>query len=140
MSGTTDRATIEKAEAELHAEHKQIHVAAAELQTIKDAPKLIQKLTDLHQLLREHFAHEEFPGGLYDRMGACSAQFRHEVRQLAGEHYEVLTTVLSLRKRLWDEGQDGVSDVIQDVGDVVATVRGHEIREHELVTKAKESA
>ena len=140
MSEKTDRATIEQAETQLRDEHKGIHVAAAELMTIKDAPTLVDRLNNLHALLRNHFAHEEFPGGLYDLMGACSLQFRQEVRELIGEHYEVLSTVLSLSKRLQLEGQDGVSDAIQDVAAVVDIVRGHEKREHEMVAKAKESA
>ena len=43
-------------------------------------------LEELHDLLVRHFSHEQFPGGLYEQLGAYGPEHHGTIRELIGEH------------------------------------------------------
>jgi len=134
---TTDVASIEEAEAALVAEHGRLGELVRRLDAAEDAEALAPLLADLHGALHEHFAHEEYPGGLYERVGACSATFRHRVRALVDDHYQILAKVYGLsRTAVTAKGPD-LPELQRSVGDVVAWLKRHEALEHELFELAK---
>ena len=137
MGGIINHQGIVEAEVRLRLEHQEIGTIAGGLRQVRDADALVIKLMELHEFLRRHFAHEEYPGGLYDQIGACSGSHRDQVHELVDEHYNLLSVVLSLTNEVRDGGPDAVTDVLGEIDDVLANVRDHESREHRLVAELK---
>ena len=135
--GTTDVAAIVEAAAALTSEHRRLGELVRRLEAAEDAEALAPLLADLHGALHEHFAHEEYPGGLYERVGACSAAFRHRVRVLVDDHYQILATVYGLSRSAVTARGDALAELKVAVGEVVAWLQRHEALEHELFELAK---
>ena len=97
-------------------------------------------LEQLHTLLIRHFSHEQFPGGLYERMGAHGSRYHDELKTLIEDHCTILSAVRGLleRTRIADETEE--TRLLGDVGQVLAHLREHERREHALADKLLASA
>jgi len=131
-----DAAAVAEAEASLREEHRQMADLLNRICGETGLPALRTLLDELHTTLKEHYAHEEYPGGLYDSMGALSREFRDIVRQLVDEHYRMLSAVSGLSRRARDSGEQEPKDLIQEAHQIVASLRLHESREHELAAAA----
>ena len=134
MTEKPDRHGLETPEAQLEAEHRAINDLVTRVEGARDARALVAPLADLRKLLSDHFAHEERPGGLYDRMGVVSAEFRDRVRTLVDEHFRLLSTVRTLEQQS-KSGAGG--DIVREARSIGASLRQHEKLEQELVEAAK---
>lgn len=136
MSETTNRDLITEAEADLRDEHQHLHQLAGQLQEVSDVAGLRELTDELYNQLRAHFRNEEYPGGLYDRIGATSPHHAEDVRELVGEHYHVLTSVFRLRAMAYQDDRESISDIVDELEAVMTTIREHEKREHKLAAEA----
>lgn len=119
---------------ELSGEHRDIHALAGSLAeaTVAEAGPLLDRL---HDLLLRHFAHEEYPGGFYDALGACAPATRDDLRVLVDQHFLIVSKLQSLRERARrpDERAHPTFAVEKDA--LATLLREHERREMELVSR-----
>ena len=120
--------------AELADEHRQVMALVERIQAPCTAQELPDLLSSLHDLLVDHFAHEQFPGGLYESMGAHLPEHHDTLRILIREHCEILSAVRALVERRRN-GIDVGSDSRADVAEVIDRLHQHETREHELARR-----
>jgi hypothetical protein len=133
-STAVDRQSIEAALTELDTEHHAIGRLLERLGQTHEPGRLGATFAELRALLSDHFAHEERPGGLYDRMGVVSATYRDRVRALVDDHFRILAQIRSLEKR--SRETPAPSDLEQEARSVQALLREHEQREKELTQAA----
>lgn len=133
---TDTKVDVKQAADDLKDEHKHLRSMLDRLADAPDLATLRQALEEVHPKLHEHFAHEEYPGGFYDRMGACSGEFRNEVRALVDQHYRFLALIRDLSSRAKDAGEDEVAELQREAQDLVKLLHEHEVVEHELAAKA----
>jgi len=138
MTDPTMPQTVEAAEAELHDEHRALRDMVGRVQAAEDVITLAPLLDELHPLLQLHFAHEEYPGGLYDRLGTQAPQFRHDVRQLVDEHFRMLSMIRGLAVRARTPGDDEPAEILDEARRLVAWLADHERREHAMARAARE--
>ena len=128
------------AHAALAEEHAQI---MALLDVLKDAPdpsQLVRRLEELHTLLVNHFAREQFPGGLYESMGAFGSCWHEDLRELIRDHCLILSEargVLERARKSTPETQDALrANVIA----LVEQLSEHERKEHRLAERLQSNA
>jgi len=131
-----DAAAVAEAEASLREEHRQMEDLLNRISGETGLPALRNLLDELHTTLKQHYAHEEYPGGLYDSMGALSPEFSDIVRQLVDEHYRMISAVRGLSRRVRDAGEQAPKELIQEAHQIVASLNAHESREHDLAAAA----
>jgi hypothetical protein len=129
------RSDIEKTYRALADEHRHIMSLVQRLEQHHSLVHLVPMLEELHALLIKHFAHEQFPGGLYESLGAYGPAHHEELRVLVNEHCVILSALRGVleRARLANETQAAV--ILDDVASVVRSLHQHEHREHELAEK-----
>lgn len=127
------RRNLEASITELENEHHTISALLGRLGDARDAGTLTAALHDLRRLLADHFAHEEQPGGLYDRLGVVSEQYRDRVRTLVDDHFKILSTVRTLEK----QAGENKPEIVEAARGLQALLAHHESREHEMVNLAK---
>lgn len=110
-------------------EHAELKGLWGRLKTAKNPQALLPVLDELHPRLREHFEHEELPGGLYDTLGARSA----EVRDLVDDHFVLLSAVRGLcaEARSPAAGQR----LLKEAAAVAERLRSHEQKELQLALR-----
>lgn len=125
---------------ELADEHRELMSLVDRIQAHHGIIGLGPLLEQLHTLLIRHFSHEQFPGGLYERMGAHGSRYHDELKTLIEDHCTILSAVRGLleRTRIADETEE--TRLLGDVGQVLAHLREHERREHALADKLLASA
>lgn len=125
---------------ELADEHRELMSLVERIQSHHGIIGLSPLLEQLHTLLIRHFSHEQFPGGLYERMGAHGSRYHDELKTLIEDHCTILSAVRGLleRTRIADETDE--TRLLGDVGQVLAHLREHERREHALADKLFASA
>jgi hypothetical protein len=128
--------TLQKATQDLQDDHSRLHQLIDELGHAGDLAQLSAYLTTLHDRLTAHFNAEERPGGLYDTLGFCAAEFRRPLGQLVDDHFRLAATLRSLRERARAIGGVDVDTLRVDVARLVAALAEHERRELELVQRA----
>jgi hemerythrin len=129
--------TLREVEAKLKDEHKQLASALLQLEAVQETSELAGILDDLHPLLHQHFAHEEYPGGLYDSLGATTPEFRDRVRELVDDHYRILSVVRSTAERArYGAGEDRRT-LLKEGQEIVGWLRRHEEKEHQLAAEAR---
>ncbi len=113
-------------------EHREIMSLVSRIEAPCADGELPELLHTLHHRLVDHFAHEQFPGGLYECMGATDDSYREELKVLVRDHCELLSrsSVLAERARTGAQGDEG--QLREDVAGLVARLRDHEQREHLL--------
>lgn len=117
---------------ELSGEHHEIHHLAAELATT--TPATAGPLLDnLHALLLRHFAHEEYPGGLYDALGATGPAVREDLRVLVDQHFLIVSKLQSLRERVRRPDEVALPAFAADLAEFATLLNSHEQRELEMV-------
>ena len=131
------RGAVDHAIRDLEQEHLRLKQLSAKLLLTSEAADLAPLVRELRAALRDHFAHEEHPGGLYDRMGACSARFRDQVLTLIDDHYRILATLRMLSDSI--ESRRASADELEvEARGLADRLLAHELREHELAHAAAE--
>lgn len=121
--------------AELGNEHRRVMALVERLRAHRELAGLVPLLSELHEVLVHHFSHEQFPGGLYECMGAYGVEHHEDIKVLVREHCLILSAVRSLleRARLAEPGAEG--PLLVEAGELVEQIEGHERREHALAEK-----
>lgn len=129
------RAQLELAHSQLSDEHRTIMALVGRLKRNAHDAELEPLLEELHKNLVNHFAHEQFPGGLYESMGAYGSAYHNDLRVLIGEHCTILSAVRGLLEKVRLCGARTQPGLHEDVADVVAWLEAHEHKEHKLADK-----
>lgn len=129
------RSTIEQTYKALGDEHRQIMQLVERLEQHRTLVHLVPLLEELHELLINHFAHEQFPGGLYESLGAYGSAYHNELRVLVNEHCVILSSMRGVleRARVASEAQE--ARILADVATVIGKLHEHEHKEHALAQK-----
>lgn len=120
---------------ELAGEHAELMALVARIDAHPRLPGLLPLLESLHEMLIHHFAHEQFPGGLYESLGAYGSEHHEEIRALVGEHCAILSEVRGLLENTRAAGPAAGPDLLARRDAVLALVRAHEGREHRLADR-----
>ena len=135
-SANDGKVALAMARDELSHEHAAIRGLLDDLRAKAASPKDAKPLlSDLHRTLAKHFAHETYPGGFYEAIGACKTEFLGDLRVLVDEHFLLLSTTQSLRERA-ERGAADEDAFGQDITGLLERLASHEQREHQLVEKA----
>ena len=117
---------------ELRDEHAELMALIDRLSTQKRVVDLLPDLEVLHNLLIKHFAHEQFPGGLYESMGINGAAYHDDLKVLVEDHCVILSAVSVLLERARVSTGQTRADIFTQRDKVIAAIREHEKREHAL--------
>ena len=128
---------LEQVHAEMADEHRRIMDLVSRIESESNLSVLPAMLRELHDLLVNHFAHEQFPGGLYESMGAHGPDYHEDLKVLVREHCTVLSTARALVERARAVDLQGGAKLLGEVADLLQMLRDHEVREHRLVEKLK---
>lgn len=134
---TYDDGSIGAAEAQLRSEHRALNALLKRAVETASADTLTSLLRSLHTELHQHFANEEYPGGLYERMGVLGPRFREEVRHLVDDHYKILATISEMSDRA--VAGESPSELVEELLALVEWMREHEDREHRMASEARSS-
>jgi hypothetical protein len=129
--------TLDEIHAELAGEHREIMGLVARLESGCSARELPGVLKTLHDSLVDHFAREQFPGGLYEALGACEPAYHEDLRVLVREHCSLLSSARGLLERSHHVAPRDWPGLLEDVAALAAALHAHEHREHRLVEKLK---
>jgi hypothetical protein len=120
---------------ELEREHQELTVLVERVRTHRSTIGLAPLLEELHTSLIKHFSHEQFPGGLYERMGAHGSRYHDELKVLVRDHCVILSAVRGLLERTRIADAQGEPALLIDVAEVLTQLHDHEHREHALADK-----
>lgn len=134
-----DQNALLQVEGALREEHRRLEHLMDLLQAAKDLPTLVASADELRQALTTHFAHEEHPGGLYDSLKLCVPEHRKELAQLVEDHRHLGATLWQLYRRA-GELDARFQELRTEVAQLVAALREHERREHDLAQQALETS
>lgn len=133
------QASFEDVHGELADEHEEIMALVGGIRAEQQVGALPRMLEELHLLLIDHFAHEQFPGGLYERMGARSPTNEDLLKELVREHCTILSDVRALLERSQRVvDADAEADLLARVQTTVGSLLAHEQKEHQLVERIKQ--
>lgn len=127
-------ANLATVRAELSGEHRDIQALTGQLAAVA-AHEAVPLLDRLHDVLLRHFAHEEYPGGFYDALGACSPAARDDLRLLVDQHFLIVSKLQSLRERARRPDEAAHPSFAADLAGLSALLGEHERREMEMVTR-----
>lgn len=131
---------LDEVHGELATEHRTIMALITRIEGEREVADLSRLLDELHGSLIDHFAHEQFPGGLYERMGAMTPAYHEDIRTLVRDHCLILSSVSALLERSQSGRPGRESELLQDVAAMTRALHEHEHREHLLVEKLKSEA
>ena len=131
---------LSQAHTELADEHQAIMALVEQIGGTHEVVALPPLLEALHDSLIDHFAHEQFPGGLYECMGAYDARYHEDIRELVREHCVLLSTIRGLVERSQWVARDEETKLLNDVSGFVSALESHERKEHRLVRKLRRDA
>jgi hypothetical protein len=119
---------------ELSGEHRDIEALTGQLAGAggREATPILDRL---HEVLLRHFAHEEYPGGFYDALGACSPAVRDELRVLVDQHFLIVSKLQSLRERARRPDEAAHPSFGADMAGLSTLLSEHERREMEMVAR-----
>ena len=120
---------------ELAEEHRGLVDLVARIRAHREVIGLAPMIEDLHALLIRHFSREQFPGGLYERMGAYGSRYHAELKVLVEEHCTILSSVRGILERIRGTSRADEAVLLGDVRDVLDRLGDHERREHTLAEK-----
>lgn len=132
--------SLHEVHAELAEEHRRIMALVEHIEAETRAASLPPLLDELHDLLVDHFAHEQFPGGLYESMGAYGPEHADDLKALVREHCIILSNARGLLVRSHVVQGPDEAQLLEDVRAMIEQLRDHEHREHRLVEKLKAGA
>lgn len=134
------RVRFDQAHAALAEEHAQIIALLNDLTHNPDQSLLVSRLKRLHTLLVNHFAHEQFPGGLYESMGAFGSCCHDDLRELIREHCLILSEARAVLERAQTMAPDALDELNNDVMALSELLFRHEHKEHRLAERLKSAA
>ncbi len=126
---------VEQVYKELADEHESIMQLLDRIQQHGTVLHLVPLLEELHAVLIKHFAHEQFPGGLYESLGAYGPEYHDDLRVLVNEHCWILSSVRGVLERARLANEDNAEDILRDVASIVQSLHEHERKEHQLAEK-----
>jgi hypothetical protein len=129
------RTDIEKSYRALAEEHQQIMNLVHRLEQHRSLVQLVPLLEELHALLINHFAHEQFPGGLYESLGAYGSIHHEDLRVLVNEHCVILSSVRGVLERARLANETQAAQILNEVAAVITSLHQHEHKEHRLAEK-----
>lgn len=124
--------TFEQVYDELTAEHRELMALADRIRHHRGIVGLGPMLDQLHTMLIKHFSHEQFPGGLYECMGAYGAEHHDELKALVQDHCTILSSVRGLVERTRTPRAQDEDELLAEVERVIERLYDHEHREHAL--------
>jgi len=128
--------TVAQAHEALVDDHRRLHGLVARLGEAGDAAALATVLGELHEALTAHFNLEEKPGGLYDALGVCLAEYRVVLGQLVDDHFRIAGHVRDLRDRAAAAHGREPEGLFAEAKRLAELLAEHEKREHQLVDTA----
>jgi hypothetical protein len=120
---------------ELAEEHRELMSLVERIRGHRGVMGLGPILEKLHTMLIKHFSHEQFPGGLYECMGAYGSRHHDELKVLVEDHCTILSSVRGLVERTRTPQARDETALLADVADVLQRLNDHEQREHALADK-----
>jgi hypothetical protein len=129
------RTDIEKSYRALAEEHQEIMNLVHRLEQHRSLVQLVPLLEELHALLINHFAHEQFPGGLYESLGAYGSTHHEDLRVLVNEHCVILSSVRGVLERARLANETQAAQILNEVAAVITSLHQHEHKEHRLAEK-----
>jgi isocitrate lyase len=102
LEGSTETAqftaaeTVGRAQRVIDEDHQRLSEIARRLRQTHDLGQLAEALDDLNGALREHFAREEHPQGLYALLGARAPEVRRKLAAILAEHARILANAQEL--------------------------------------------
>ena len=126
---------LKDAYAELASEHEHLMALVDRIRRHAEARDPTPLLEQLHESLIEHFSHEQFPGGLYECMGAYDPAHHAELEVLIGEHCTILSNARGLLERSRAAPPAGDPELRDGIGELVDMLYDHEHREHRLASR-----
>lgn len=132
--------TFEQVYAELEQEHRELMALVERIRRIRGTIGLVPLLEELHTLLIRHFSREQFPGGLYECMGAYGSHHHEELKVLVRDHCNILSAVRGLLERMRAADPRDEKARLDALGDVLDQLHDHEHREHALADKLMEES
>lgn len=127
--------SIERTYKALGDEHRQIMHLVERIEQHQTLVHLVPLLEELHELLINHFAREQFPGGLYESLGAYDSTYHDELRVLVQDHCLILSSMRGVLERARVANEEQETDILDDVATVIGSLYEHEHREHALAEK-----
>lgn len=127
--------SFESVYGELAEEHRELMSLVERIRTHRGVIGLGPMLEELHTMLIRHFSHEQFPGGLYECMGAYGSGYHDELKILVEDHCTILSSVRGLVERTRGHGIQDEAKLLADLDDVLQRLHDHEHREHALADK-----
>ena len=125
--------------ADILEEHQHIEALMDRLKEVCPIDRLQLLLNELHSTLMSHFAHEQYPGGFYEYLGARHPEHHEVLRELVDDHNFILSTVRGLLERARLGDPQSTSGVAQEVADLAKRIEGHELRERDLVKQLEQA-
>ena len=129
---TRPDSSLARAHAALEEEHRSLRGLVGRLREVQDAVALVALLDDLHGKLKAHFEREEFPGGLYESMGALGPQHAAQVGELVDQHFRFLSSLRSLAAAAREATAAATAPLLTDAAAFAERLRAHEAAEHRL--------
>jgi hypothetical protein len=130
--------SLARAQAALEEEHRALRNLVGRLREVADATALVPLLEELHGALKEHFEHEEFPGGLYQSMGALGPRYAAQVRDLVDQHFLLLAAVRGLADQARRASPPASPALLRDAAALAEQLRTHEADENRLAERLLE--
>ena len=127
--------TFQQVYDELVEEHRDLTVLVGRVSGLHSVIGLAPLLDELHTSLIKHFSHEQFPGGLYECMGAYGSRYHDELKLLVRDHCTILSAVRGLLERTRTTDRQDEPALLAEVAEVLAHLHDHERREHALADK-----
>ncbi|NIR29587.1 MAG: hypothetical protein GWN84_09810 [Gammaproteobacteria bacterium] len=125
---------------QLSEEHRRLMEMVNRIQAARSSEALKAMLEDLHQSLMAHFAHETYPDGFYQAMGACAPEYGSNLRVLVDEHFRILSRLWSIKERIDPEQPDIPPRLSDEIAGLTMMLADHERQEHELATRLLDRA
>ena len=120
---------------ELEDEHRRLTVLVERVRGHGSTIGLTPLLEELHTSLIKHFSREQFPGGLYECMGAYGFRYHDDLKILVRDHCVLLSAVRSLLERTRITDPEDEAALLTEVAQVLTDLHDHEHREHALADK-----
>jgi hypothetical protein len=128
-------AALAQARERLLREHAALHTLLDRLRPgAAAAHELPALLSELHKALAKHFAHETYPSGYYEVIGACTTELLGDIRELSDEHFLLLATTQSLRERA-ERGAGNDVTFEHELAALLERLAAHEEHENQLVDR-----
>lgn len=123
---------VKEVSAEIAGEHHRVLALVKRVREAQELDALVPLLDELHDLLMNHFAHEQYPGGFYDAIGAKGPDHAETVSDLIEDHNEMLSRLRNLVERARARGPSATEGMREEALAVVDRLQVHEEKEHKL--------